>query len=179
MEREPPVARDKGTAEHDIPQLLTTMEKQRQELREMRNECAKGAQQISEMVAATMSRMPPAGMRQAVSALPVCAPVAPLFPVQTPSLIPSLMSLKLSPPPGWKPEETSGLKAKPRPSERPAVASSEPKLIFCWNCGDTSHAWVRCPKPLQVFCRWCGRWGVSKPDCPECREVWLRERKNV
>ena len=81
--------------------------------------------------------------------------------------IPSLMSLQVVPPPRFE----HLLLTRPSGSKRPSARHN----IYCWNCGDTTHSWVKCPKPLQVFCRRCGHWGVTIRDCPDCGESWKRE----
>ena len=57
------------------------------------------------------------------------------------------------------------------PEVHTAAASNRSKpTIYCWNCGDTTHRWAQCQKPLQKFCRQCGRWNVTVASCLDCGE---------
>ena len=145
-----------SSATGEVQTLLHRLKEQRQEMAEMHHECERSARWAKTLVATSFSKIAPSHRNPASPPLPKCAPIAPISRanvVETPALIPSLMSLKLSPPPGWMPATASELKAEPQPSGYTAVASRAPTRTYCWNCGHTNHAWVRCQRPLQVFCR--------------------------
>ena len=86
----------------------------------------------------------PAGNLASATAVADIAPAAP-----------SLKSEESTPP------ERTG--PPPRPS-----AEKGRRRRGCWNCGQPAHSWVVCKVPQKVFCRNCGKAGVTKYSCPEC-----------
>lgn len=41
---------------------------------------------------------------------------------------------------------------------------------LCWNCQSPDHRSVTCPKPRTKYCFSCGKPGVTRPSCPNCRQ---------
>lgn len=48
--------------------------------------------------------------------------------------------------------------------------------LICWNCKDLGHTYWECLQPLSEFCYGCGKSDVRLPNCPRCKEEWLRRK---
>lgn len=46
--------------------------------------------------------------------------------------------------------------------------SQKPCATSCFNCGDPSHIWHKCPQPLRLFCEVSGLGNTHVRDCLKC-----------
>lgn len=59
--------------------------------------------------------------------------------------------------------------------ENPPVMQVDALTTGCFNCQQEGHFYAQCPRPLQVFCKLCGKLGTRTADC--CRKRFVRQTR--